>query len=65
MNVFFALRGVIFPNIHQKNKEGVPAIRAIKYVAEKHSRARAPLARKNTNRVFESNDDTTSMKIVN
>ena len=41
----------------KKNKEGVRAIRAIeykKYVAGKYSRARAPLARKYTNRIFES-----------
>ena len=51
-----------------KNKEGVRAIRATKnkkYVAGKYTRARAPLARKNTNRIFESKDGTTSMKIVN
>ena len=53
--------------IFTKNKEGVRAIRAIKkkYVAGKYTCAREPLARKNTNRVFESNDGTTSMKIVN
>ena len=54
--------------IFTKNKEGVRAIRAIKYkkyVAEKYTRARPPLARKNTNRIFESNDGTTSVKIVN
>ena len=52
----------------KKNKEGVRAIRAIKYkkyVAGKYTRARAPYARKNTNRIFESNDGTTIMKIVN
>ena len=41
----------------KKNKEGVRAIRAIeykKYVAGKYTRARAPLARKYTNRIFES-----------
>ena len=48
--------------------EGVPAIRAIKYknyVAGKYNRARAPLARMHANRIFESKDGTTSMKIVN
>ena len=64
------LRGFIFRDIHtkDKNKEGVRAIRATKYkiyVAEKCTRARSPLARKYTNRIFESKDDTTSMKIVN
>ena len=54
--------------IFTKNKEGVRAIRAIeykKYVAGKYTRARAPLARKYTNRIFESKDGLTSMKIVN
>ena len=37
----------------------------MKYVAGKYTRARAPLARKYTNRIFESKDGTTSMKIVN
>ena len=63
----FALRGFIIRDIH-KNKEGVRAIRAIKYkryVAGKYTRARAPLTRKFTNRIFESKDGTTSMKIVN
>ena len=49
--------------IFTKNKEGVRAIRAIKYkkyVAGKYTRARAPLARKQTNRIF-----TTSDKLVN
>ena len=32
------------------------------YVAGKHARARAPLARKYTNRISESKDGTTSMK---
>ena len=36
-----------------------------KYVAGKYTRARAPLAWKYTNRIFESKDGTTSMKIVN
>ena len=52
--------------IFTKYKEGVRAIRVIKYkkyVAGKYTRA--PLARENTNRIFESKDGTTSMKIVN
>ena len=51
-----------------KYKEGVRAIRAIKYkkyLAGKYARARAPLARENTNRIFESKDAPTSIKIVN
>ena len=54
--------------IFTKNKEGVPTIRAMKYkkyVAGKYTRARAPLTRKYTNRIFESKDGITSMKIVN
>ena len=52
--------------IFATNQEGVRAIRAIKYkkyVAGKNTRARAPLARKYTNGIFESNG--TSTKIVN
>ena len=66
LNVF-ALRGFIFRDIH-KNKEGVRAIRVMKYkkyVAGKSTRARAPLARKFTNRIFESKDGKKSIKIVN
>ena len=51
--------------VFTKYKEGARAIRAIKYVAGKNTRARAPLAREYTNRIFESKDGTTSMKIVN
>ena len=42
-------------------------VRAIKYKkkAGKYTRAREPLARKYTNRMFESKDGTTSTKIVN
>ena len=45
--------------IFTKYEEGVRAIRAIKYkkyAAGKYTRARAPLARENTNRIFESKD---------
>ena len=51
----------------KKNKEGVRAIRGIKYkkyAAGKYTRARAPLARKYTNRIFESKNGTTSMKMI-
>ena len=54
--------------IFTKYKRGVRAIRVIKYkkyVAGKYTRARAPLAREYTNRIFESKDGATSMKIVN
>ena len=62
----FAQRGFIFCDIH-KNKEGVRAIWAMKYkkyVAGKYTRTQALLARKYTNRMFES-EDGTSMKMVN
>ena len=51
-----------------KIKEGVRQILAIrdkKYVDGKYTRARAPLERKYTNRIFESKDGTTSMEIGN
>ena len=51
---FFALRRFIFSDIYKKNKEGVPAIRAMKYkkyVAGKYARARAPLAGKYTSNI--------------
>ena len=54
--------------IFTKYEEGVRGIRVIKYkkyVGGKYTRARAPLAREYTNRIFESKDGTTSMKIVN
>ena len=54
--------------VFTKYKEGVRAIRAIKYkkyVAGKYTRAGAPLAWKYTNGIFESKDGTTSTKIVN
>ena len=54
--------------IFTKNKEGVRAIRAIKYkkyVAGKYTRARAPLARKYTSGIFKSENGTTSMKMMN
>ena len=54
--------------IFTKNKEGVRAIQVMKYkkyVAGKYTRARAPLTRKYTNRIFESKDGITSMKLVN
>ena len=53
--------------IFTKKVEGVRAIRAIKYKkkAGKYPRAYAPLARKNTNPIFESKDGATSTQIVN
>ena len=66
---FFAVRGGYLSCYSQKNKEGVsPSNSDYKiqnYVAGKHTRARTPLARKYTNRIFKSKDDTASMKIVN
>ena len=58
----------MFRDIHKKNKDGNRAIRAMKYVKcvdGKYTHTLAPLARKYTNRIFESEDGTTSMKIVN
>jgi len=66
LNVF-ALRGFIF-RYFTKIKEGVRAIWDVKYrkyVEGKYTRARAPLLRKYTNRIFQSKDGTTSMRIVN
>ena len=66
LNVF-ALRGLIFRNIHKKQGR-VRAIRAMKYkryVAGKYTCAHASLARKYANRIFESKDGTTSVKIMN
>ena len=54
--------------IFTRYKEGIQAIRTIKYktyMAGKYTRARAPLARKYTNGIFESKDGTTSMILVN
>ena len=54
--------------IFTKYKEGIRVIRTTeykKYMAEKYTRARAPLARKYTNRIFESRDGTISMEFVN
>ena len=66
LNVF-ALRGFIFCDIHKKQGRSLSnsGYEKNKYVAGKYTRARAPLARKYTNRIFESKDGTTSMKIVN
>ena len=64
----FALRVFIFRDIHKKTRkefEQSGAMKYKKYVAETYTRARAPLARKYTDRIFESKDGTTSMKIVN
>ena len=59
---------MIFTKKKNNSKEGVPAIRAIKYknyVAGKYTLESAPLARMYTNQMFESKDGTTSIKIVN
>ena len=59
----FCVKGVYLSWYSQKNKEGVRAVRAMKYkkyVAGKYTRARAPLAQKYTNRI--SKGGTTSMK---
>ena len=66
LNVF-ALRGFIFRDIHknQGRSSSDSGYEIQKKGAGKYTRARAPLARKYTNRIFESKDGTTSMKIVN
>ena len=64
----FLRKGGLSFVIFTKYKEGVRAVRAIqykKYLAGKYTRARVPLARKYTNRIFESKDGTTCMKLVN
>ena len=51
---FFYVKGAYLSWYSQKIKEGVPAIRAMKYkkyVAGKYARARAPLARKYTSNI--------------
>ena len=66
LNVF-ALRGFIFCDIHKKQRRSSSnsSMKHKKYVAGKYTRARPPLVRKYTNRIFESKDGTKSMKIVN
>ena len=65
LNVF-ALRGFIFRDIHKKQgRSSSNEMKYKKYVAGKYTRARAPLTRKYTNRIFESKDGITSMKKVN
>ena len=64
----FLHRGGLSFVIFTKYKDGTRAIWAIKYkkyVAGKCTHARPPLARKYTNRIFESKDGTTSVKLVN
>ena len=69
LNVFFALMGFIFRDIHKKQGRNFSnsGYKIQNYVAGKYTCARAPLARKRkyTNRIFGSKDGTTSMKIVN
>ena len=53
--------------IFTNNREGVRAIWATKYkkyVAGKHTRTRALVAQKYTNRILESKDGTTSIKYL-
>ena len=65
LNVF-ALRGFIFRDIHKKHRRSSSnsSMKYKKYVAGKYTRARAPLARKYTNRIFESKDGTKSTQIL-
>ena len=60
----FLRKGGLSLVIFTKYKEQIRAIRTIKYkkyLAGKYTCARAPLARKYTNRIFESKDGTTSI----
>ena len=64
----FLRKGGLSFVIFTKYKEGVRAIRVIKYkkyVAGKYTRTRAPLARKYKNRIFELKGGTASAKKVN
>ena len=64
----FLRKGGLSFVIFTKYKEGVRAIRAIrykKYLAGKYTRAPVRLARKYTNRIFESKDGTICTKLVN
>ena len=63
-----ALRGFIFRDIHKKTRKEFEEFglqNTKKYVAGKYSRALAPLARKYTNRIFESKNGTTIINMVN
>ena len=65
---FFALRGFIFRDIHKTHgrSSSNKGYKIQKICGWKiYSRTRTLLARKNTNRIFESKDGTISMKIVN
>ena len=64
---FFALRGFIFRDIRKirGRSSSNSRYKIQKYVAGKYTRARAPLVREYTNRIFDSNNGIASMKIVN
>ena len=68
LNVF-ALRGFIFRDFTKKkgmsSSNSRYKIQTICAMEGQYTRARAPLARKYTNRIFQSKDGTTSMRIVN
>ena len=64
----FCVKGVYLSWYSQKTRKEFEQLglwNTKKETAGKYTRARAPLARKYTNRIFESKDGTTSMKIVN
>ena len=64
---FFALKRFIFCDIHkiQGRSSRNSGHKIQKLCGWKYTRARAPLVREYTNRIFESKHGTTSMKIVN
>ena len=66
LNVF-ALRGFIVRDIHKKQGRSWSSsgYEIQKICRWKYTRARAPLVRNYTNRIFESKDGTKSIKIVN
>ena len=60
------VKGFIFFDIHRKQgRSSSNSGYKIQKKRLENTSARAPLARKYTNRIFESKDDTTSTKIVN
>ena len=63
----FCVKGFIFRDIHKKQgrSSSYSGFQLQKICGGNYTRARAPLARKSTNGIFESKDGTASIKIVN
>ena len=55
---------MIFTKKQGRSSNSIRAVKYKKYVAGKNTHARAPLAWKYTNGIFDSTDGTTGMKIV-